>query len=373
MKGRCAMLRKAMIAGGGTGGHIFPAIAIAKALKQRNPDLELLFVGAEGRMEMEKVPAAGFQIVGLPIQGVPRRKTPLALFRFLLRWYKSNRKAKKLVRDFAPDVVIGVGGYASVPAMQAAQKYKIPTFIQEQNSYAGKANRMLARKVRRVAVAYPNMERYFPAEKIVFTGNPVREELLRPLPARSEACAALGLPVATKNILVIGGSLGARRLSEAIIDRAKEVGQHPELTVLLQTGAGDFETIRARIDATGVKNIIPTAFIARMDNAYAAADIIVSRAGAIAISELCIVAKPVILVPSPYVAEDHQTKNARVLEECNAAILVRENEAAERLWSEIEQLLSDDNHKATMHQALLALARPKASMEIAEYIALLNE
>lgn len=368
MKARCVMLHKVIIAGGGTGGHIFPAIAIAKALKQLNPELELLFIGAEGRMEMEKVPAAGFKILGLPILGVPRKKTPWAMLRFLLHWYRSNRRAQKIVHAFAPDVVVGVGGYASVPAMQAAQKYRIPTFIQEQNSYAGKANRMLARKVQRIAVAYPSMERYFPAEKIVFTGNPVREELLRELPVREEACTALGLPTTTKNILVIGGSLGARKLTEAILEHAQQIGQHTELTFLLQTGTSDFETMRARVIASGVKNIVPTAFIARMDYAYAAADLIVSRAGAIAISELCIVAKPLILVPSPYVAEDHQTKNARVLKEHNAALLVSESVAAERLWSEIEQLLADDKRKAIMHDALLTLARPKASTEIATQI-----
>lgn len=373
MKERCAMLHKVMIAGGGTGGHIFPAIAIAKALKQINPELELLFVGAEGRMEMEKVPAAGFQIVGLPIQGVPRRKTPIALFRFLLHWYRSNRKAEKVLRAFAPDVIVGVGGYASVPAMQAAQKYKIPTFIQEQNSYAGKANRMLARKVQRIAVAYPNMERYFPTEKIVFTGNPVREELLRALPPRDEACAAIGIPAKTRNILVVGGSLGARKLTEAILDHAQEIALHPELTILLQTGAGDFEAMRARVAEAGVKNIVPTAFITRMECAYAAADLIVSRAGAIAISELCIVAKPVILVPSPYVAEDHQTKNARVLEERGAALLIREADASTRLWREIENLLTDDRRKEAMHLALRELARPKASAEIASQIVALGD
>lgn len=371
MKERRAMLRKVIIAGGGTGGHIFPAIAIAKALKRLNPELELLFVGASGRMEMEKVPAAGFQIVGLPIMGLPRRKTPLSLLRFLLHWYKSNRMAAKLIRDFSPDVVVGVGGYASVPAMQAAQRYGIPTFIQEQNSYAGKANKMLARKVDRIAVAYPNMERYFPAEKIVFTGNPIREELLEALPSRAEACSALGLPLHTTHILVIGGSLGARKLSEAILAHASEIGTHTEITVLLQTGASDYEAMYARIAASGVTNILPIPFIARMDYAYAAADLIVSRAGAIAISELCIVAKPLILVPSPYVAEDHQTKNAQVLEKRKAALLVREADALERLWKEIERLWVDKECQSTMCDALKALGCPNASTEIAAQIAAL--
>ena len=367
MKGSYKMLRKVLIAGGGTGGHIFPAIAIANALQQRNPDIELLFLGALGRMEMEKVPAAGFSIVGLPIVGFPRRKTPLALLRFFIHWYKSNRIARKIVRDFQPQVVVGVGGYASVPAMQAAQKLRIPTLIQEQNSYAGKANRILAKRAVKIAVAYPDMERYFPQQKIVLTGNPVRAELLRELPTREEACRLLQLPLHTKNILVMGGSLGARKLSEAILNHAEEIVQRQDITILLQTGNADFDAMRERLGSRA-SNILLLPFIAQMDCAYAASDLIVSRAGAIAISELCIVAKPLILVPSPYVAEDHQTKNARCLANQYAAVLVPESELAERLWVEMNNLLEDDTRTDTMIRALRAMARPDATEQIASLV-----
>lgn len=364
------MLSRVLIAGGGTGGHIFPALAMGKALKAEFPDLELLYVGALGRMEMEKVPAAGFRIEGLPIVGVPRRKTPAALCRFVWQWYRSYRMAKRIVSTFNPDVVVGVGGYASVPAMQAAQRLGIPTLIQEQNSFAGKANRMLAKRAAKVAVAYGGMERYFPQEKLVLTGNPVREELLKALPPREEACAYLGLPATTTNILVLGGSLGATRLSEAILAHASEIGRRSDVTVLLQTGATDFDKMQALANEQGAsENLHLVPFIARMDYAYAAADLIVSRAGAIAISELSLIARPLILVPSPYVAEDHQTKNARVLSEVGAAILVPESESRDGLWRAIEGLLKDEKRRLVMTLSLSHLAKPSASKDLAQIIA----
>ena len=364
------MLRKVVITGGGTGGHIFPAIAIGKALQHEFPDLELLYVGAQGRMEMEKVPAAGFQIVGLPIVGMPRRKNPFSLLRFIWKWRKSYRMARKLLRDFHPDAVVGVGGYASVPAMQAAQRLGVPTVIQEQNSFAGKANQMLAKKAKRIAVAYQGMESYFPAEKIVVTGNPVRQELLGDLPPRDESCAYLGIPAETKNILVIGGSLGATRLSEAILASSGAIAQRGDVTVLLQTGAADLEKMQRLYNENGrAANIHIVPFIARMDCAYAAADLIVSRAGAIAISELSIVKKPLILVPSPYVAEDHQTKNARVLSEAGAAILLPETEIQQRLWGTVEGLLADENKARLMSLELSKLARPNAAKDLAKMVA----
>ncbi|MGP1363413.1 MAG: undecaprenyldiphospho-muramoylpentapeptide beta-N-acetylglucosaminyltransferase [Bacteroides sp.] len=367
------MLHRVVIAGGGTGGHIFPALAIGKELLRETPELELLYVGALGRMEMEKVPAAGFKIVGLPIEGVPRRKTPWSLFRFFCKWQQSRKLARKLLKEYNPDVVVGVGGYASVPAMQEAQKLGIPTFIQEQNSYAGKANRMLGRRAERIAVAYEGMDRYFPREKVVLTGNPVRSELLHTLPPREESVRALGLPAGCVNVLVMGGSLGARKLSEAILEYAASIGAREDIAILLQTGRGDFEQIRDRVQQLGVKNIYPVAFITEMEKAYSAADLIVSRAGAIAISELAIIGKPVILVPSPYVAEDHQTKNARVLSEQGAAILIPEREASASLWSEIARLLADKTCWERMHNALCALARPDAVKEICEYIRQLKQ
>ena len=370
MRERSKMLSRVLIAGGGTGGHIFPALAIGKALKREFPDLELLYVGALGRMEMEKVPAAGFRIVGLPIVGVPRRKTPVTLLHFVRQWYRSYRMAKKIVREFRPDVVVGVGGYASVPAMQAAQRAGIPTLLQEQNSFAGKANRMLADKVSKIAVAYQGMERYFPQEKIVLTGNPVREEFLAPLPPREEACNHLGLPLNTKNILVLGGSLGATRLSEAILAHAENIARRTDLSVLLQTGAADFDRMQECAKKLGgCPNLHIVPFIARMDYAYAAADLIVSRAGAIAISELSLVGRPLILVPSPYVAEDHQTKNARVLSDVGAAILVPESQSKERIWSAVEGLLNDEEGRRVMTLSLSKLSKPNASKDLAKIIA----
>lgn len=359
---------RVMLAGGGTGGHVFPAIAIANAVCQKAPESEVLFVGALGRMEMERVPEAGYRIVGLPIVGMPRKRQVGAMVRFLWSWYRSNRKARRLIRDFSPDVVVGVGGYASVPVMQMAQRAGVGTVIQEQNGYAGKANKLLAHKARHVCVAYEGMERYFPADKIRLTGNPVRQLVLPPHPECEEARQALGLPLEAKVVLVVGGSLGATTLNESVVGALDMLRNRPDVSVVLQTGAHGYHAVQAATAGYDGGNLIVRDFISRMDYAYAAADVIVSRAGAIAISEMCLVGKPVVLVPSPNVAEDHQTKNAEVLAHHGAALLLRDALAREQLMPRVFELLSDEPRCQRMGAAISKLARTNAAVEIAKYV-----
>ncbi|PIE83940.1 MAG: undecaprenyldiphospho-muramoylpentapeptide beta-N-acetylglucosaminyltransferase [Bacteroidia bacterium] len=357
-----------IISGGGTGGHIFPAIAIANALVAEHPGCELLFVGAEGRMEMTRVPEAGYRIEGLPMVGMPRSRNPLAMLRFLLAWARSNRRARRIIRDFGPDLVIGVGGYSSAPTLGEAQKLGVPTLIQEQNGYAGRANRLLARRARAVSVAYEGMERFFPSEKVVLTGNPVRQVLAGGLPTRDAARAELGLPPRQRVLLIVGGSLGASTLNAAITDQLPLLAEHPETTVCLQTGARSYEAVRERVATYPGDNLRVLDFIGRMDLYYAAADLIVSRAGAIAISELCIVGKPLILVPSPNVAEDHQTRNAETLSTRGAARLIPDHQAREQLLPQALELLQRPQECQAMAERIRPLARPHADRDIVRII-----
>lgn len=355
---------KFIISGGGTGGHIFPAVSIANALRRRFPGCGILFVGASDRMEMEKVPAAGYKIVGLEIAGFDRRHL-LRNISVLMKLRRSLAKAKSIIRDFKPDAVIGVGGYASGPTLKAAQRLGIPTVIQEQNSYAGVTNKLLAKKAARICVAYGGMERFFPAGKIVMTGNPVRKDLLDKGRDPREARRGFGLDPERPTVLVVGGSLGARTLNEAMqgaLGRITDAG----LQLIWQTGKswGD----RGQKAAVGMKGVVVTNFIGDMARAYAAASLVVSRAGAGSISELELLGKPCILVPSPNVAEDHQTKNARALADRGAAVLVTDAEAPLKLVDTLIELASDKERLETMSREIRKLALPGADEKIVDII-----
>ncbi len=345
---------KVLISGGGTGGHIFPALSIANGIKERQKDAEILFVGAENRMEMEKVPAAGYKIIGLPVSGFDR-KNLLRNFKVLLRLYKSMRLAKKIVRDFQPDIAIGVGGYASGPVLKAAQKRGIPTLIQEQNSYAGVTNKLLAEKAGAICVAYEGMERFFPAEKIIVTGNPVRQSILNCPLTRQEARERFGLEPDKKTVLVVGGSLGARTINRSIekgIDSIAASG----IQMIWQTGKFYDEEAKAVMADKKPANIKQTAFVANMDEAYRAADLVVSRAGASSISELQLLGKAAILVPSPNVAEDHQTKNAMALVNNAAAVMVTDANAPETLVETLINIVNDDTKLKTLSENIKKMA-----------------
>ncbi|MBL7944343.1 MAG: undecaprenyldiphospho-muramoylpentapeptide beta-N-acetylglucosaminyltransferase, partial [Flavobacteriales bacterium] len=320
---------KVIISGGGTGGHIFPAIAIAKAILAQRPDTSILFVGAEGRMEMEKVPAAGFNIEGLPIIGIQRRLTWKNLLVPIKLW-QSLRKARRIIRTFQPDIAIGVGGYASGPLLKAAASMGVVTMIQEQNSSPGVTNKLLARKAAKICVAYEGLEKFFDKNKIVLTGNPVRPELSAANNRREEALKFFHLDGARPIVLVIGGSLGARTVNQSI-QASLALLTKKQYQLIWQTGKAFASAARSSADAISPDNVRVFDFIREMDLAYSVADVVVSRAGAMSISELCIAAKPAILVPSPNVSEDHQTKNARSLSERGAAILVPDIEAKEKL------------------------------------------
>lgn len=350
------------MSGGGTGGHIFPAVAIANALKRRC-DAEILFVGADNRMEMEKVPAAGYKIKGLPVAGFDRRHL-LRNFGVLLKLRRSLAMAKKIVRDFKPDIAIGVGGYASGPTLKAAQRAGIPTLLQEQNSYAGITNKLLAKKADRICTAYDGMERFFPADRIIKTGNPVRSALLEKR-SREDARRSFGLDPAKPTVLVVGGSLGARTLNESVeagLDSIARAG----VQLIWQTGKayGD----RALKAAEGREGVAATPFISDMASAYAAADLVVSRAGAGSISELELLGKPCILVPSPNVAEDHQTKNARALSDVGAALFVADAEAREKLVPEMLRTVADRPALEAMSEKISRLALPEADERIADEV-----
>lgn len=364
-----------LITGGGTGGHVFPAIAIADALKRLRPDAVFQFVGAMGKMEMERVPQAGYPIEGLNIAGFQRGFSWSSLRRnlsFPFKLFSSSLKAKRLVRQFQPDVVIGTGGYASGPVMRAAQQLDIPTLIQEQNSYAGVTNRLLAKKASRICVAYDGMEQYFPAEKTVFTGNPVRQDILNLDKKRGEGLEYYGLSSDKKTIVVIGGSLGARTLNRAMAENAALLAENKGVQVLWQCGRF-YESEYKDCDTARLSNVTIRAFIDRMDLLYAAADVIISRAGALSISELCLVGKPVVLVPSPNVAEDHQTKNALALVEKGAARLVRDAEAIEKMLPEALLILNSEALAFSLGESVHQLGRPKAAEAIANEVLALAE
>lgn len=353
------MINRVIISGGGTGGHIFPALAIANEIKKRNPQAEILFVGALGKMEMEKVPAAGYKIIGLPIAGLQRKLT-LSNFALPFKLVNSILKARKILKEFKPEVVVGVGGYASGPTLRAAIFAGIPTLVQEQNSFPGKTNKMLSGKVQRICSAYDGLEKFFPKEKIVQTGNPVRSEMVDINGKREEAQKHFGLDPDKPTILVIGGSLGARTLNQSVLGGIETVQQHGA-QVLWQCGKFYFESMQQTLRETAHEGIFLNEFIARMDLAYAAADVIISRAGAISVSELCLVKKPTILVPSPNVAEDHQTKNAMALVERNAAVLVKDSEASGSLIATALELLKDDVRMQELSTEITKLGKPNAT------------
>lgn len=357
---------KVIISGGGTGGHVFPAISIAQALRQMVPETEILFVGAKGRLEMTRVPEAGFQIVGLPVRGFDR-KSVLRNIGVVLDLLGSMLRSWRIVRKFRPQVVVGVGGYASGPVCRVSQMRGIPVVIQEQNSYAGVTNRLLARRAARICVAYEGMQRYFPREKIVFTGNPVREEIQKMRITATEGRTNLGIPEGLKTILVLGGSLGAGSINAALLSDLKKFRNKP-LFLIWQTGASEFDTIRKQVDEDAWPNIRVVPFIKKMEEVFAAADLIVSRAGAGTISELAIAGKPVILVPSPNVAEDHQTKNARALESRKAALMIPDKEVVNNLVPEILKLLNDDQKMQELAGNIKKMAMPDAAIRIVEEI-----
>jgi UDP-N-acetylglucosamine--N-acetylmuramyl-(pentapeptide) pyrophosphoryl-undecaprenol N-acetylglucosamine transferase len=365
------MSKKIIISGGGTGGHVFPAIAIADAIKAKEPTADILFVGAKGKIEMEKVPKAGYPIKGLWISGFHRKLTLRNLL-FPLKLITSMVKAWNIIRDFRPDAAVGVGGFASGPVLDVASRMGVPSLIQEQNSYAGATNRILSGKVNRICVAYDKMERYFPADKLVLTGNPVRKDLLAEQPARERGAAHFGFDPARPILFVFGGSLGAQSINEAMAANAALLADKPEIQVLWQMGSlyvDDFGSC----DTAQLPNVKAQAFIDRMDLAYAMADLVICRAGALTISELAQLGQPAMLIPSPNVAEDHQTKNAMALVERDAAVLLPDPEAGERIISRALSLLAQPEKLLQMGKNIKAMARPDAAARIAgEVLQLIN-
>lgn len=353
---------KLIISGGGTGGHIFPAIAIANAFRERHPDAQILFVGAKGRMEMTRVPDAGYKIIGLWISGL-QRKLILSNLLFPLKVISSFLRAVSIIRKFKPDAVVGTGGYASGPIMLAATRYGVPAVIQEQNSFAGLANKQVAAKASRVCVAYEGMEKYFPKDKIVLTGNPVRKDILSASVKRNEALNHFGFDAPIKTLLIIGGSLGARTINESILKGIEKLVD-AQIQVIWQTGKGYYEAYKSKLSNYDLRRIRVHDFVREMDLAYAAADVVISRSGALAVSELCIAKKPCILVPSPNVAEDHQTKNAMALVNKSAAIMVRDKEAEVKLVDEALKLIFDEQRALKLSANIATLAKPNATLDI---------
>lgn len=356
---------KVIISGGGSGGHIFPAIAIANELKRRNANTEILFVGAKGKMEMERIPKAGYEIEGLWISGFQRKLT-LRNLSFPFKLISSLVKARKILKRFKPDVVIGVGGYASGPTLQIATQLGIPTLIQEQNSYPGITNRLLAKKVNKICVAYDGLERFFPKGKIIKTGNPIRGDFKELKKLRNEAYPSLGFDSNKKTIVVTGGSLGARTLNEMMRDNRDVLKNNQDIQVLWQAGKLYIEQF-SKTETAQLPNVKITAFIERMDYAFAAADVVVCRAGASTISELCLAGQPSILIPSPNVSEDHQTANAKALSEKEAAILVTDKAAVKAIQQAIE-LLKNEDRLQRIGKNCLAMAKPNSTTEIVDEI-----
>ncbi len=364
---------RVIVSGGGTGGHIFPAISIANAIKEIDPNAEFLFVGAEGRMEMKVVPEAGYNIVGLPISGFYRKQL-WKNFSVLAKLLVSQLRARKVIKNFHPDVVVGVGGYASGPTLKVASGMNIPTLIQEQNSYAGVTNKLLAKSAHKICVAYEGMEKFFPAEKIMLTGNPVRQNLLGNPTVRAEAIKGFGLDPNKKTILFIGGSLGAGSINKALMEKMELIKANPDVQIIWQTGKYYYDDIMNKVGNNKPDNLYITTFIRDMNAAYAAADLVVSRAGAGSISELCLLQKAVVLVPSPNVAEDHQTKNAMVLVNKEAAVYVKDADAPERLLSTAIATVKDDKTLKDLQANIAKLALPNSAQIIAkEVIKLANK
>ena len=355
-----------IVSGGGTGGHIFPALSIANAVKAKCPDADILFVGAENRMEMQRVPAAGYQIIGLPVSGFDR-KNLLKNVAVLWRLLKSRCKARRIIRDFAPHVAVGVGGYASGPTLKEAGAMGIPTLLQEQNSYAGVTNKLLAKQAECICVAYEGMERFFPKEKIRLTGNPVRQNLLDANIAHDEAVSAFGLDPKKKTVLIVGGSLGARTLNESMLG-AWEALKDADVQFIWQTGKYYYENITTQLSGRELKNVHVCDFISNMDAAYAAADLVISRAGAGSISEFCLLGKAVVLVPSPNVSEDHQTKNALALVNKEAALYVRDADASQTLIPLALDVVRDEDKLAKLSANILTMAFHHSAEVIADEV-----
>lgn len=360
-----------IVSGGGTGGHIFPAVSIANAVKALRPDARILFVGALGRMEMQRVPAAGYEIIGLPVRGLIRPLWSPRNIGVALDFLRSKRMVRKVLRDFRPMAAVGVGGYASAATLEAAHAMGVPCLIQEQNSYAGVTNKRLAGKAARICVAYDGMERFFPAEKILKTGNPVRQSLLDTAVSREEAVRSFGLDPAKKTILLVGGSLGARTINESVLTRIDNIVRpmQNEVQFIWQTGKYYSASVADELKRTGrPDNLVVTDFIGDMGTAYRAADIVISRAGASSISEFCLIGKPVILVPSPNVAEDHQTKNAMALVNRDAAIYVKDSEAENTLLDLAVRTVTDDARLSRLSHNIRQLALPDSAEIIAKEV-----
>jgi UDP-N-acetylglucosamine--N-acetylmuramyl-(pentapeptide) pyrophosphoryl-undecaprenol N-acetylglucosamine transferase len=358
---------RVIISGGGTGGHIFPAISIANAIKTLRPDAKILFVGAEGRMEMQRVPAAGYEIKGLPICGFDRANL-LKNFKVLYKIWKSQRLAKQIIREFKPMAAVGVGGYASGPLLNKAASMGIPCLIQEQNSYAGVTNKLLASKAQKICVAYEGMERFFPAGKIMLTGNPVRQALLDSTITREKALATFGLEANKKTVLLVGGSLGARTINESVLQHLQQI-EESGLQFIWQTGKYYSQQIAEQLKEKGQPaNLKVMDFISDMAAAYKAADLVISRAGASSISEFCLIGKPVILVPSPNVAEDHQTKNAMALVKRGAALFVEDSEAPEKLINLAIAAVNDEAKLRSLSENVLKMALPNSAEIIAKEV-----
>ena len=357
-----------IVSGGGTGGHIFPALSIADAIRSKHPDAKILFVGADNRMEMQRVPDAGYEIVGLPIAGFDR-KNLLKNIRVLWLILKSQRMAKKIIKKFAPHAVVGVGGYASGPTLKMAASMNIPTLIQEQNSYAGVTNKILAKRAEKICVAYDGMERFFPKEKIELTGNPVRKSLIEMRTNRNEAVKALGLDEKKKCVLIVGGSLGARSINEAVIANIETIRDNKDIQFIWQTGKLYFEEMKERCATIGKpENLTITDFVSNMAAALGAADLVISRAGAGSISEFALLGKAVILVPSPNVSEDHQTKNAMALVEKDAAIHIPDAKAKEEMIRTAVETVLDAQRIATLEKNVEKLGKPNAAEVIADEV-----
>lgn len=357
---------KIIISGGGTGGHIFPALSIANEIKRRYPEAEIKFFGAIGRMEMERVPAAGYEIVGLPVRGFDR-KNLLKNIPVAIDLFRCMRKARKLIKEFNPDIAIGVGGYVSGPVLKEAQKLGIPTLLQEQNSYAGVTNKLLAKMATRICVAYSDMERFFPADKIIITGNPVRRNLLECKASKEDARRHFGLQEQCKTLLVIGGSLGSRSVNSGVINALGEFDEH-NIQVIWQCGKFYADICKKALEESGIKNIVMSPFIGEMDMAYRAADLVVSRAGASSISELQLLGKPAILIPSPNVAEDHQTKNAMALTSKNAAILIKDADCPELLGKEVIRVIENDVILKELAENVAKMALSNAAEHIVDEV-----
>lgn len=361
-------MNRIIISGGGTGGHIFPAIAIADEIKARYPECKILFVGAKGRMEEDKVPAAGYEILLLPIKGLERKKVWKNIH-VAIKLLKSIAIVRKTIKQFKPDAVVGVGGYASAPTLMAAQQLGIPTLIQEQNSYAGVTNKLVAKKAKAICVAYEGMEKFFPKETLHLTGNPLRKKLMKKLPTKEESAKIFGLSPHKKTLLVVGGSLGALNVNKGVAAGLEVFSKRDDVQLLWQTGTYYHPTAQLQLSNMGhPSNIKATPFISNMDNAYALADVIVSRAGASSISEITALCVPPILVPSPNVAEDHQTHNAMALVKNNAAIMVKDSETEEKLIPAALELLGDDDKRASLRKALAPMGKHEASQEIVDLL-----